>query len=189
MYRSNSEIKETASFRKIKNKFRVHQINEKFYIQEKEWYGWSYDNYNEWNTGYISPWRVSYRIVPFIFLGFSLIIYIVKLAGNINHTGHIILYTSLILFFLTRISYIILSKTYKKLACINENLRDSEDAIDSIVMRRTINLDEKEKEKEARKQKKEKLKSERKKPTTHNYHYFYDERTLRAKKLKKISRT
>ena len=154
----------------IKNNFRVHQIGNDFFIQEKSLFGWSYDTSS--NTEGLNRNLPGFYVAAMVMFFVSLLGSLITLVWSLISFDFSLLLifslsTVLFFFFLTLIEY-----NCKELAIKAGSLKYAEDDIDVIVRKRLINEQEKEAKKLAKQEQK--------------YHYFYSTKKLRKEKLKKL---
>lgn len=154
------------TFDQIKSNFRVVEIGDNFYIQEKNFLGWSYDT-NAY-LSYSNEYPKIIIITGYTFL-ISLGLFLISLIISIFIKQiPIITYISLVTFLISFTLHISLHFILKSIAICCYNLKEAENNIDNIVNQKLKEIKEK-----------ERLKVKK-------YHYFYTTAQLRKEKLKKL---
>jgi hypothetical protein len=167
------------TFEQIKYNFRIHQIGDTYYVQEKKWYGWSYDNYAEYSND-TTGWWTAYLVLSTISLVVGVVSFFLSVFAGVSIWVPISGFgLAIILFIVNKI----INLTYKKFAIHDEGISDVEWRIDDIIKERIKAKTKKEEKRLERKAKREK----RREHKEHKYHYFYDDKRMRAEKIKKLS--
>jgi hypothetical protein len=165
------------TFDDIKSTYRICQIGNHYYIQEKTYFGWSYDTGSTWITKYPN-WPGFLEVLTLILTAISIILLVIAIFSPAVLGGLVVFaIASIISWF----SYIILTLNSKSLSVVEHSYYSANSAVDKIVNKKLRDLKISEEYEEKRL--KEKVTKKEKK-----YHYFYTEKQMRAEKLKKLKK-